>query len=275
MGAAAAAAAFLALFLLERARPLRRWAEPGLGRVARNLALGGLSAAVVLLLQWVTLRPFAAWAEGRGLGLVPALGLPRPLGLALSVLLLDYTLWHWHRWNHQVPLLWRFHLVHHVDRDLDASTGLRFHFGEMALSVVYRALQVALVGSGTAGLDLWTGLLLVSILFHHSNLRLPLGLERVLVRVVVTPRMHGIHHSERRTEVDMNFSSLLSVWDLLHGTLHLDVPQGGITIGVPAYRDAGQIGLGAQLTLPFRRQGPAWPGQERPRGARRALRLQA
>src|SRR6185503_4292523 len=98
-------------------------------------------------------------------------------------------------------------------------------------------------------------------------LRLPLGLERVLVRVVVTPRMHGIHHSERRTEVDTNFSSLLSVWDLLHGTLRLDVPQEQVVIGVPAYRDPAQVALGAQLALPFRRQVDGWPGQPRSSGA--------
>ena len=276
LAAAAAAAAFVALFLLERARPLRPWARPGLSRVARNLALGGISAAVVLALQWATLRPFVSWAEGRGLGLLPRLPLPAPLATAAGVLLLDYTLWHWHRWNHVLPALWRFHLVHHVDRDLDASTGLRFHVGEMALSVAYRAAQVALLGAGARALDLWSGLLLVSILFHHSNLRLPLRLERWLVRVVVTPRMHGIHHSERRDEVDTNFSSLLSCWDLLHGTLRLDVPQARLVIGVPAFRQATALGFLSQLTLPFRRQEDSWPGQPRPpRTPRRALQLQA
>src|SRR6185295_1051777 len=192
LAAATAASAFGALFLLERARPLRRCVEPGLARVARNLALGGVAAAVAQVLQWLLLRPFVAWAEAHGVGLVPWLGLPRPAAVATGVVLLDYTLWHWHRWNHRSTALWRFHLVHHVDRDLDASTGLRFHVVELALSVAYRALQVAAIGAGAAALDLWSGLLIVSILFHHSNLRLPLGLERLLVRVVVTPRMHGI-----------------------------------------------------------------------------------
>lgn len=276
LAAATAAAAFGALFLLERARPLRRRAEPGLARVARNLALGGVAAAVAQVLQWLLLRPFVAWAEAHGVGLLPLLGLPRPAAVALGVVLLDYTLWHWHRWNHMWPALWRFHLVHHVDRDLDASTGLRFHVGELALSIGYRALQVAATGAGAAALDLWSGLLLVSILFHHSNLRLPLGLERRLVRVVVTPRMHGIHHSERREEVDTNFSSLLSCWDLLHGSLRLDVPQAAVVIGVPAHRDPRGLGFRAQLALPFRRQDDAWPGQPRPpRTPRRAKDLQA
>jgi sterol desaturase/sphingolipid hydroxylase (fatty acid hydroxylase superfamily) len=276
LAAATAAFAFVALFSLERMHPLRRRAEPGLSRVARNLALGGLSAALVLALQWLTLRPFVSWAEAQGLGLLPLFHLPRPLDLAAGVLLLDYTLWHWHRWNHVLPLFWRFHLVHHVDRDLDASTGLRFHVGEMTLSIVYRAAQVAALGASALALDLWSGLLLVSVLFHHSNLRLPLGLEKWLVRVVVTPRMHGIHHSERRDEVDTNFSSLFSCWDLLHGTLRLDVPQARVVVGVPAHREPGALGFWAQLALPFRRQGDSWPGQPRPpRTARRAVQLQA
>jgi sterol desaturase/sphingolipid hydroxylase (fatty acid hydroxylase superfamily) len=160
-----------------------------------------------------------------------------------------------------VRWLWRFHLVHHVDRDLDASSGLRFHFGEMALSVPYRAAQVALIGASPAALQLWTAALLVSIAFHHSNLRLPAAVDRVLVRLVVTPRMHGIHHSERHDEVDTNFSSLLSVWDALHRTLRLRSAEEPVAIGVPGYRDRGLLGLPALLALPFRPQREYWPGQ--------------
>jgi sterol desaturase/sphingolipid hydroxylase (fatty acid hydroxylase superfamily) len=248
----ATATAFILLAGLERLWPLRPRTEAAVPRLLRNLALGGVSAAVVVALQALMLRPLGAWLEARHLGLLPLLRLPRALEVAAGVLLLDYTLWHWHRWNHRLGFLWRFHLVHHADRDLDASTGLRFHFGEMALSVVYRAGQIALVGADVLMIDLWTALLFVSILFHHSNLRLPPALERSLVRLLVTPRMHGIHHSERHEEMDTNFSSLLSVWDVLHRTLRLDVPQARVTIGVPGYRDAPALGLLTQLRTPFR-----------------------
>jgi sterol desaturase/sphingolipid hydroxylase (fatty acid hydroxylase superfamily) len=182
--------------------------------------------------------------------------------VALAVVLLDYTLWHWHRWTHRVPFLWRFHLVHHVDRDLDASTALRFHFGEMALSVPYRVLQVLAIGADAFSLSLWQALLLPAILFQHSNLRLPLALERVLVRVVVTPRMHGIHHSNVQSETDSNWSSLLSAWDYLHGTALLGVPQQAVQIGVPAYARPEAVTLGRILALPFRRQGADWVGPD-------------
>ena len=257
--ALAVGAATLLLLALERLFPLRPRTGPAPRRLARNLALAGLSAALVTLLQPLALGEVARLVETQRLGLLSLLPLPHWARVAAAVVLLDYTLWHWHRWTHRVSWLWRFHLVHHVDRDLDVSTALRFHFGEMALSIPYRAAQMALIGAGADALALWTGVLLVSIAFHHSNLRLPAAMDRRLARVLVTPRMHGIHHSERREEMDSNFSSLLSVWDALHRTLRLDVPAERITIGVPGYRDPRELGLVAQLTLPFRRHHPYWP----------------
>jgi sterol desaturase/sphingolipid hydroxylase (fatty acid hydroxylase superfamily) len=176
----------------------------------------------------------------------------------VALVLLDYTLWVWHWLNHKVPLLWRFHLVHHVDRDMDASTALRFHVGELVLSVGYRALQVLVIGAEPAALLTWQAILFVSILFHHSNVRLPAAVDRALVRVVVTPRMHGIHHSDRREETDSNWSSILTLWDFLHRTMRLDVPQESITIGVPAYEEPRAVTVGKLLLLPFRKKTSDW-----------------
>jgi sterol desaturase/sphingolipid hydroxylase (fatty acid hydroxylase superfamily) len=250
--------AFAALVVLEALRPLRPRVEPAVRRVARNLGLAALAAGALSLLQAPLLIPVAQWAHARGLGLLNRVELPRGLEIAAAVLLLDYTLWHWHWLTHRVPFLWRFHLVHHVDLDLDASTALRFHFGEMALSVHYRLLQVVAIGADPAAVALWQVLLLVSILFHHSNLRLPAGLERILVRVIVTPRMHGIHHSDYENETHSNWSSLLSAWDYLHGTALLSVPQRAVAIGVPAYREPRQVTLGKVLSMPFRTQREDW-----------------
>jgi sterol desaturase/sphingolipid hydroxylase (fatty acid hydroxylase superfamily) len=174
------------------------------------------------------------------------------------VVLLDYTLWWWHWATHRVPFLWRFHLVHHVDRDLDASTAIRFHFGELTLSIPYRILQVLLIGVDARGLWLSQTILFASILFHHSNARLPARIERLLVRLIVTPRMHGIHHSDSEEETNSNWSSLLSAWDFLHRTSRLDVPQESITIGVPAYDDPHDVTLGKILALPFQHQRNDW-----------------
>jgi sterol desaturase/sphingolipid hydroxylase (fatty acid hydroxylase superfamily) len=235
----------------EAARPLRRRVEAAWRHVLRNLGLAVLSLAVLTLLQTPILLPLTEWARRERIGLLNLVPLPPGLGLLVGILMLDYTLWHWHRINHLWPFLWRFHAVHHVDLDLDASTALRFHFGEMALSVVYRVLQVVIIGPSALALGLWQLLLFVSILFHHSNLRLPLGLERALVRVVVTPRMHGIHHSVYLGEMNANWSSLLSVWDYLHRTLVLGVPQNEVTIGVPTCQEPRLVTLPRILVRPF------------------------
>jgi sterol desaturase/sphingolipid hydroxylase (fatty acid hydroxylase superfamily) len=253
---------FAALVVLEGLRPLRPSVEPKPRRVARNLGLAGLGAAVLSGLQAPLLIPVAEWARGEHLGLLNRVTLPRAAEIAAAVLLLDYTLWHWHWLTHRVPLLWRFHLVHHVDLDLDASTALRFHFGELALSVPYRLAQVVVIGADPLAVSLWQVLLLASILFHHSNVRLPAGLERVLVRLVVTPRMHGIHHSDYENETNSNWSSLLSAWDYVHGTLVLSVPQRAVAIGVPTYRDPREVTLGRVLALPFRTQRDHWRDAE-------------
>ena len=256
--AAVIGSVFLAMLLLETARPLRRAVEPKLRRLARNFTTAGIALAAVTLLQTPILLPVSGWANRHGVGLLSLLTLPRWLRIAAAVILMDYTLWFWHYWNHKVPLLWRFHLVHHVDRDLDASTGLRFHFGEQALSVFYRAIQIAAIGADPASVWMWQILLFASVLFHHSNARLPVSLERILVRLVVTPRMHGIHHSDYMNEANSNWSSLLSVWDYLHGTALLDVPQQAVAIGVPAYREGKEVTLGMILVLPFRKQKEDW-----------------
>lgn len=235
---------------LESARPLRRRVAPALRRRARNLAMGAVSLLVAGPLQLLLVLPLARSVHGSGLGMLGLVELPPGLELAAALLLLDYTLWSWHWANHRVPLLWRFHAVHHADPDMDASTALRFHFGELALAALFRCAQVALVGASPSHVALSAMVLTASALFHHSNLRLPFGLERRLVHLVVTPRMHGIHHSVVREERDSNYSSVLSAWDRLHGTLRLDVPQEDVTIGLPSREDQRLLPM---LARPFRR----------------------
>ena len=242
----------------EAVAPLRRRVESKLRRIVRNLTMAGVSLALMTVLQAPLLQPVAAWIVRDEIGLLQNVAWPRWLETILAVVLLDYTLWWWHWASHRVPFLWRFHLVHHVDRDMDASTALRFHFGELALSIPVRALQMIAIGVDPRSLWIWQTILFASILFHHADLRLPLALERVLVRLIVTPRMHGIHHSAREDETHTNWSSLLSAWDVLHRTFRFDVPDERITIGIPAYREAEDVTIGKILAMPFRRQKDDW-----------------
>jgi sterol desaturase/sphingolipid hydroxylase (fatty acid hydroxylase superfamily) len=250
------AGAALALFLAERRWPLRARREPGGRRVARNLTLGAMSMAVVALVQTPLTQPLAARAERRRRGLAQCAQLPAWGRDALAFLLMDYTIYLWHRATHRNAFLWRFHLVHHLDLDLDTTTALRFHAADMALSVPYRCLQVALIGTSPRALRLWQSWFFLSVLFHHSNLRLPAGLETGLARLLTTPRMH-IHHKAAREESDSNWSSGLSIWDHLHGTFRFHEHQ-SVPIGVPAYQLPGDVRLGRSLALPFSHQADAW-----------------
>jgi sterol desaturase/sphingolipid hydroxylase (fatty acid hydroxylase superfamily) len=272
VSAAALGGTFLALAWLERRRPLRkRRVESTAVHTARNLAVAGLSAAAIQLAERPLVEPLARLVARRRLGLVQRLPLPAWARTALAVLLLDYTLYLWHVLAHKADWLWRFHQPHHADLDLDASTALRFHFGEMLASAPWRAAQVAAIGAGPFALSLWQTLVVVEILFHHSNVELPPQVERRLGWLVVTPRMHGIHHSIVRDEADSNWSNLLSVWDRLHGTLRLDVPQEEVTIGVAALRRPADVTLPRVLEMPFGEQHDPWllPDGTRPASSRR------
>jgi sterol desaturase/sphingolipid hydroxylase (fatty acid hydroxylase superfamily) len=271
--------AFGLLVWLERRRPLRRAVEPKLRREARNLAVAAAGAAALRVTEKPLADALTSLVECRRWGMLKLVRLPAWLEVALAVVLLDYTLYLWHVLTHRAPFLWRFHVVHHVDLDLDASTALRFHFAELVLSVPWRAAQILLIGVSPPALSAWQTFLFLSIMFHHSNVRLPLGVERRLNAFVVTPRMHGIHHSTVKEETNSNWSSGLTVWDWLHGTLRLDVPQDAIDIGVPAYRDPREVGLASMLALPFGVERPTWrldgtepePARELPPGQSQQL----
>lgn len=250
--------AAIALFVAEKQKPLRQQHQKERARTIRNLVMGAGSIAVVNLLQRPLVDPLAERVRERRWGIAQQVEGPEWLRDAVAFLLLDYTMYVWHVLTHKVPFLWRFHLVHHIDLDLDTTSALRFHAADMAVSIPWRAGQVAICGASPRALLLWQTFFFVSVVFHHSNVRLPLWLEQRLVRVLTTPRLHGIHHSMIREETDSNWSSGISLWDWLHGTIRIDVPQETITVGVPAYADPATTKLAPSLLLPFRRQGDPW-----------------
>ncbi len=256
--AATLAALGLALFAAERVLPLRASTRPLLERLAVN----ALTSAMALLAAGILVRPVAGsvlgWTSAHGFGLVPRLGLSGPAAFVLTFALMDLSFYYWHRANHVLAPLWRFHNVHHLDPDLDVTTAFRFHFGEIALSALFRAAQIAAIGPSTAAYLAYEAVFQVETLFHHSNLRLPIRLERAMSLLIVTPRMHGIHHSQVEAETTSNFSTVLTVWDRLHRSLRLDVPQAALVIGVPGYSRPGDNRLEALLAVPFRAQRAHW-----------------
>ena len=245
---------FGVLVWLENRRPLRCAVESKLKRNARNLTVAGLAAIALQLAEQPVAAPLTKLVERKNLGLLKIVKLPKFVETILAVVLMDYTLYIWHYLTHKIPFLWRFHLVHHIDLDMDASTALRFHFGELIISALWRAAQIRVIGVSPVSFAAWQLFLFTEILFHHSNVRLPAELEKVIGKFIVTPRLHGIHHSAVRDETDSNWSSGLTVWDYLHGTLKTDVAQSEIRIGVPAYQNQSEITLPKILPLPFETQ---------------------
>jgi sterol desaturase/sphingolipid hydroxylase (fatty acid hydroxylase superfamily) len=255
ISAAAVLGTLVTLAWLERRRPLRIGNHEAKGRrAARNIAVAGLAAAALQMTERPLTSRLTRLVERRRLGLVQRLPLPAWLQTLLACVLLDYTLYVWHVLAHKVPMLWRFHRVHHCDLDLDASTGIRFHFGEMILSVAWRAVQILTIGVSRRALSIWNSLLLMEVMFHHSNVALPARAERWLSRLLVTPRLHGIHHSIKPEEMNSNWSSGLTVWDALHRTLRDDVPQDQITIGIEDLREPDEVILPKLVAMPFTRE---------------------
>ena len=243
---------FMVLVLLELRRPLRKGkSEPKLRRNVRNMAVAGTSAVAVMLTGTPVTTPLTKWVQRRNWGLVKWLQLPLWLEVPIALILLDYLLYLWHVAFHKVPFLWRFHQVHHVDLDMDASTAIRFHFGEMALSTALQTFQILTIGVSPLTFSIWNTWLVSEVMFQHSNVELPFGLERWLCKIIVTPRMHGIHHSLVTEELSSNWSSGLTLWDRLHGTLRLNVPQNHLTLGLAAYPDAEEVTYPKLMEMSF------------------------
>jgi sterol desaturase/sphingolipid hydroxylase (fatty acid hydroxylase superfamily) len=249
---------FALLFVLERFFPLRKRTRLLIGRLLVNLSISALAFFVAAVLVRPAALATLHWANAKTFGVIYLLPLPPLFAFALSFLLMDLGFYYWHIANHRIPLLWRFHNVHHIDPDLDVSTGFRFHFGEVTMSVAFRVVQVSLIGLSGWTFAAYELVFQANTLFHHSNLRLPIRFERLLNKVLVTPRMHGIHHSQVRRENNSNFGVVFPWWDRVHRTIGLNIAQAEIAIGIAGYSQPQDNKLRNTLLMPFRKQRDYW-----------------
>ncbi len=194
-------------------------------------------------------------AGQNGMGVFNNLNWPVWLELILSVLVLDFAIWLQHLITHKVPILWRLHRVHHADRDMDVTTAIRFHPVEIALSMLLKIGLIYILGPDVLAVILFEILLNGTAMFNHANLKLPLAVDTVLRRVLVTPDMHRVHHSIHRKEHDSNYGFALSVWDRLMGTYVAQPGDGHEDMGIGLrWQDDRPTRLGWSLMLPFRRK---------------------
>ncbi|WP_325893751.1 sterol desaturase family protein [Grimontia sp. NTOU-MAR1] len=224
-------------------------------RWLNNIALMMLNTAVLRAIFPLAAAGFAAWCSRQGIGLFNILDAPLWLSVILSIVILDGIIWFQHKLFHTVPLLWRLHAVHHADRDLDVSSGARFHPIEILLSMLIKFVAIALLGVPVVAVILFEVILSGMALFNHSNVAIPLSIDRWVRKVLVTPDMHRVHHSIHRYESDSNFGFNLAIWDRLFNTYRAQPEEGhyGMTIGIKSQREEKHVvWLTGLLALPFR-----------------------
>lgn len=245
--------AFIILFILESKFELRKRVQWKWKRVLIN-GIFSLPAFAILRLFFI---PVLIWLAEKNqqwhFGLNSYLTLSSWIEFGIGFLLLDYFIYVWHWLTHKISFLWRFHKVHHTDRDLDLTTAVRFHFGELFISVIFRGGSVLLVGVSPMLVLVYEIIFELATNFHHSNWKLPLNFEKLLNKFVVTPRMHGIHHSIIKDETDSNFSTIFSCWDRLHTTMKTVKSQNEIIIGLPDYQSAPELTVWQLFMMPFRK----------------------
>jgi len=244
---------FIVVFLLESKFQLRKRVQSRWKRMFINFIVS-IPAFALLRLLFI---PAVVWMASKNqswhVGLNYLYNAPALVKCAIAFILLDYSNYLWHILLHKLPILWRFHLVHHTDLDLDITTAFRFHFGELIGSVIFRGAAVVLIGASPLMVLIYEIAFEAATQFHHSNTRLPFKLEKVLNYLIVTPRMHGIHHSMIKSETDSNYSIIFSFWDRVHKTVRLNIHQNEIVTGVPSYADERELTIGNLLQLPFRK----------------------
>lgn len=248
------ASVFVTMALAEALWPRKKRTQPRGERWLTNLGMVVVDSITVRIIFPIVAVGVAQYASAQGYGLMNLIALPFWLKVIISVVLLDMAIYWQHVASHKIPMLWRVHRVHHVDRDIDASTGNRFHPIEIVLSMLYKFVIIFLLGPAAFGVFLFEVLLNGSAMFNHANVKLPLGIDKVLRVLFVTPDMHRVHHSHHRDETDSNYGFNLAIWDRLFGT-YIDQPRDGhdeMVIGMKNYTDDKPSNLLWALLFPFK-----------------------
>ena len=223
-------------------------------RWLNNLGIVVLNTVILRLLFPAAAVGMAAWANSLGWGIINYLQLPYWFAVLVSVIILDAVIYIQHVLVHAVPILWRLHRVHHADLDFDVTTGSRFHPIEIIFSMLIKSAAILVLGPPIVAVLVFEVLLNATSMFNHANVRIPLGVDRVIRWFIVTPDMHRVHHSVEDDETNSNFGFSFPWWDRLFGT-YRDQPRAGheqMTIGISTFRDRPHCSwLPGMLALPF------------------------
>jgi len=242
----------------------RQRGKERLVHAVRNLLVGAPGALLPALGFIGLLAAVAAWTEKHAFGVLNVLPLPAWAHAAAALLILDVFTYFWHRANHRVPFLWRFHRVHHADEWMDATTATRFHLGEIFMSSVLRVPLLFLTGIQLWELAIFETAMLLVVQFHHANIGVGARLDRLLRIFIVTPAMHKVHHSRLRPETDSNFTAFLSLWDRVFRTFRLRDDPRTIQLGLDEFDAPEHRTLAGIYKIPLANPpSPAATGQPR------------
>jgi len=208
----------LLIFLIETLRRKRDWKDSRLKRAPTHLILMAVNSVIYKFVAWGGLYFLIVWVAEQDVGLSNLLGLEGTAGILATVVLYDFYDYWWHRANHRVPFLWRFHSVHHMDTHLDVTTGLRFHPGELLLSGIAKSIFIIVWGPGLLGYVIAQTAISTASFFHHGNYDLGDPLEKFASLFIMTPRLHASHHTVTTRTRDADYSTILIFWDRLFGT---------------------------------------------------------
>lgn len=244
--------------VLEAMFPKKARTQSRQPRWLTNLSLVVVNSLVLRLLGPVTAVIAADFASKNGWGVINLLPIQLPLlmQIALGIILLDLAIYAQHVASHHIPMLWRFHKIHHADRDIDVTTGIRFHPIEAALSMVYKCGIILFLGPLSLSVVMFEIVLNASAMFNHANIKLPKQLDAILRLIIVTPDMHRVHHSVIPTETNSNYGFFLPFWDRLCKT-YIDQPKEGherMVIGLNEFQSDNPSKLPWVMTIPFKNE---------------------
>lgn len=246
-------AGVLIFLLIEIAHSYRLPTVSKTQRWLTNLPLSIINGSVYHFLFTASLIALAHTVEVEKLGLLNTIAAPLWLKIVLGILVLDFFIYLWHLLTHSIPLLWRFHRVHHSDLNMDVSTANRFHLGEFLVTGLLRMAIIYTFGIPWPAYVIFEIVVNLSVQFHHSALKLSPTFQKAWALLFVPPSLHRIHHSQLRKECDSNYGVIFSLWDRLAGTLVTEVDQDKIIIGSRSHQDFEKLSFWDLQVMPFKK----------------------
>lgn len=236
---------FIALMLIEKIYPKRKIIITRKIRWTRNIPLVFINSVLVRILIPFTAASTAIFAQSHNIGFFNDFSVPSSISVVISIILLDFLIYFQHVAFHHLPLLWRLHKVHHIDQEIDVTTGVRFHPLEIIISTLIKCLAVLIFGVPFIAVLIFEILLNSTAMFNHSNINLPEKFDKYLRLILVTPDMHRVHHSVIVQETNSNFGFNLPFWDRIFKTYKAQPEEGhyNMQIGLKEYRDYKKTGL--------------------------------